>query len=201
MARGIGNFFKDAVETIRSAFVAFPLWLWGKFKDALQFARDFASGFAEIFTKAIDAVIEKFQQLIDKAADAIEETAEFLGLDVDDDVADALRQREQTAKDAARSIIAGLEGGRRRGILEQVRKEFGGVIDTTRVGGVNLTGARTGAAERTRELFQNIDAPITVNVDAQGQTSPAAIARKTATEISRANNARQTGQTFQTSGG
>lgn len=170
---------------------------------AFIFVEEFAADFARVFTEAIDTVIEKYEALTDAVANFIQAAAEATGLDAlvdkgaEVDVAgDRKRARERTKriKDEAANRVK---------ILRQLEREgFGTFVGATETAtgrqASQLTGARAGAQERLTQLQQNINAPLTVNVDASGQTNPAAIADSVATKIVRTQSNRQIAQSFQT---
>lgn len=167
---------------------------------AFVFVTDFASDFVDAITGAIDFVVGKFEALTDAISDAIGAVAKFVGLGDEgarvDVAGDRKRAREQNKRIRD-------EATNRARVLKQVAREgFGTFVGATRTDAgfqaSQLTNATAGAQERVTQLLQDINAPLTVNVNASGQSNPDAIAESVATKVVRTQNNRQIAQSFQT---
>ena len=197
----IVDFFSDGFADIKAAVVGLGTDIGEGFAKAFLFVTDFVDKFKKAFTEAIDFLIDKFNALTDTVVDFIAAAAEATGLDafVDKGAQVDIQQERKNSKERKRLLQEDVS--RRIRIFQQLEREGFGTFSATagKGGGAGLTGAKAGAQERFAQIAQQqIDASVTVNVDATGQTDRAGIARKTATEVSRVNNARQVGNTFST---
>ena len=190
-ARKIGGVFAAISEVIKFVFVGIPTFLGESLAAAYLWVQKFAQDFEDAMSAAVDAVIDKYNDLVDAVADFIQAAAEATGLDsfVDkgaqvDRKADMKAQRERAAasKEALRTRVK---------IFKQLEKEGFGTFTGPQAGQANiarnvgLSGIKDEAAAQARfeQLSQDINAPITVTVDARGATNPAKVGTATANAI------------------
>ena len=199
-SRKIGGVFAAIAATVKFLFVELPTIIGESLAKAFLFISEWAGDFKDAIVAAIDFVVDAFDELTDAVADAIGEVAEFVGLGGDENVPSDAELRKI---DRDRRKQRDKEFEQRVAIFKKLEQEgFGTAAITaetrTHSRGAGLTGIRDEAAAQARflELQQDINAPLTVNVDARGRETPAAIGNEVAGKVSKAQSNRQIANEF-----
>lgn len=204
-ARTVGGVFAALGAVLKAIFVDVPTVIAEAFAAAYIFVRDFAEDFVRVITDAIDFVVGKFEELTDAVADAIGEVADFVGIDEDEGLTANRKNLEKLEREGKRERKA--QAQKRVAILKQLDREgfgtFTRVAETeTASAGTQLTGAKAGAQERFAQLSQDINAPLTVNVDATNRDDAGAVGRVVGGVLRKeAFDFRPASQNFVTNGG
>ena len=206
MSRKVGAVFAAVAAVIEFIFVTIPTVVGESLAAAYLWVVQFAKDFEDAMTAAVDAVIERYEALVDAVADFIEAAAKATGLDSLVDKGAKRDYKQEAIDDRKRKKESAARLSQRIKIFKQLEKEGFGTFTGPQAGQANvarnvgLTGIKDQAAAQARlnQLTQDINAPITVNVDASGQSSPAAIGESVATKVNKVQNTRQSMQGFVT---
>lgn len=208
-ADAIVNVFAGVLHAIKETFVQVGEFIGENLAAAFLAVEAVIKGFVDTFTAAIDFLMEKFDQIIDAAADVIESVAEATGLDSLVDKG-ATRDFAQERKDKRRDQKANaLRAQKRIAVIRKLESEGFGKLSDKRGGknsnselNIGLTGVKdqAAAAARFKQLQQNIDAPLTVNVDATNRKDANEVGAVVGKSVRKEQN-RQIQGSFVTAGG